>query len=186
VLASSRSRALPKAAIVASIASAWIADIVDAARAAAAVVDGAVVTLDGVVYRGAHQVEGGAHAESRGILATKREIKELRERLEAGREAVERLREEIASLDMLVAGADSAIGTVQAELHRQEKDHRRFRAAGAQRRGCARADRPETGADQRRAAHRRRGVARPGSPARTRPGPPSPGSKRNSAAPTIA
>ncbi len=109
-------------AIATSIASAWIAESPDAARAAAAVVDGAVVTLDGVVYRGAHEVEGGAHAESRGILATKREIKELRERLEAGREAVERLREEIASLDMLVAGADSAIGTVQAELHRQEKD----------------------------------------------------------------
>ena len=109
-------------AIATSIASAWIAESPEAARAAAAVVDGAVVTLDGVVYRGAHQVEGGARAESRGILATKREIKELRERLEAGREAVERLREEIASLDMLVAGADSAIGTVQAELHRQEKD----------------------------------------------------------------
>ena len=109
-------------AIATSIASAWIAESPEAARAAAAVVDGAVVTLDGVVYRGAHEVEGGAHAESRGILATKREIKELRERLEAGREAVERLREEIASLDMLVAGADSAIGTVQAELHRQEKD----------------------------------------------------------------
>ena len=109
-------------AIVTSIASAWIAESPEAARAAAAVVDGAVVTLDGVVYRGAHEVEGGAHAESRGILATKREIKELRERLEAGREAVERLREEIASLDMLVTGADSAIGTVQAELHRQEKD----------------------------------------------------------------
>jgi chromosome segregation protein len=109
-------------AIATSIASAWIAESPDAARAAAAVVDGAVVTLDGVVYRGAHQVEGGAHAESRGILATKREIKELRERLEAWREAVERLREDIASLDMLVAGADSAISTVQAELHRQEKD----------------------------------------------------------------
>ena len=109
-------------AIATSIASAWIAESPEAARAAAAVVDGAVVTLDGVVYRGAHEVEGGAHAESRGILATKREIKELRERLEAGREAVERLREEIASLDMLVTGADSAIGSVQAELHRQEKD----------------------------------------------------------------
>ena len=151
-------------AIATSIASAWIAESPDAARAAAAVVDGAVVTLDGVVYRGAHQVEGGARAESRGILATKREIKELRERLEAGREAVERLREEIASLDMLVAGADSAIGTVQAELHRQEKDIVGFELqvrSGARR---ARADRPETGADQRRAPHRRRGTARAGSP----------------------
>ena len=64
--------------------------------------------------------------------------------------------------------------------------HRRFRAAGAQRRGRARADRPETGADQRRAPHRRRGIARARKPARTRHGPRSPGSKRNSAAPTIA
>ena len=109
-------------AIATNIARAWIAESQDAGRAAAAVVEGAVVTLEGVVFRGAHQVEGGARAEARGILATKREIKELRERLEAGREAVERLREEIASLDVLVAGADSAIGTVQAELHRQEKD----------------------------------------------------------------
>jgi chromosome segregation protein len=109
-------------AIATNIARAWIAESQDAARAAAAVVDGAVVTLEGVVFRGAHQVEGGARAEARGILATKREIKELRERLDAGREVVERLREEIAGLDVLVAGADSAIGTVQAELHRQEKD----------------------------------------------------------------
>ena len=109
-------------AIATSLAGAWIAESQDAARAAAAVVDGAVVTLEGVVYRGAYQVEGGARAEARGILATKREIKELRERLEAGREAVERLREEIATLDLQVAGTDSAIATVQSELHRQEKD----------------------------------------------------------------
>jgi chromosome segregation protein len=108
--------------IAASLANAWIAESQAAARAAAAVVTGAVVTLEGVVYRGPHQVEGGAHAEARGILATKREIKELRDRLEAGKGAAERLRDEIANLDVLVAAAESAIASVQSELHRQEKD----------------------------------------------------------------
>ena len=109
-------------AIAASIADAWIAESQEDARAAAAVVSGAVVTLDGVVYRGPHQVEGGARAEARGILGTKREIKELRERLDAGKSNVERLRGEIATLDVLVAAAESAIASVQSELHRQEKD----------------------------------------------------------------
>ena len=151
-------------AIATSLAGAWIAESQDAARAAAAVVDGAVVTLEGVVYRGPYQVEGGARAEARGILATKREIKELRERLEAGREVVERLREEIANLDMRGCRGrfGHRLGAVGAPP--SGKRHRRFRAAGAQWRGHARAARPETGADQRRAPHGRRGIARAGSP----------------------
>jgi chromosome segregation protein len=110
------------AAIAASVANAWIAQTADHALAAAAVVGGAVAAPDGIVYRGPHQVEGGTRAEARGILATKREIKELRESLDAERASAERLREAIAGLDGAVAAAESGIASVQAELHRQEKD----------------------------------------------------------------
>jgi chromosome segregation protein len=111
-----------RAAIVSGIANAWIAESVDSARAAAGELAGAIATADGIVYRGPHQVEGGARAEARGILATKREIKELRERLEAERGSVDRLRAEIVELDTAVAAGESAIASVQGELHRQEKD----------------------------------------------------------------
>ena len=110
------------AAIAASIADAWIADSADQARAAAALVPGAVATADGIVYRGRHQVEGGTRAEARGILATKREIKELRERLDEERAGGDRLREEIAGLDGVVSAAESAITSVQDALHHQEKE----------------------------------------------------------------
>jgi chromosome segregation protein len=110
-----------EAAIVASISRAWIAETVELARTAATVLNGPVGTGDGIVYRGPHQVEGGTRAEARGILATKREIKELRERLESSHAVVGRLREEIARLDIAVAAAESAIATLQASLHDQEK-----------------------------------------------------------------
>ena len=108
-------------AIAFAIANAWVADSDESARGAAAMLPGPVATVDGLVYRGPHVVEGGVRAEARGILATKREIKELREALETGRLDVERLREGIAVLDVTVASAESAIASVQAELHRQEK-----------------------------------------------------------------
>jgi chromosome segregation protein len=116
-----------EAAIAASLASAWIAETAEQARAAAGVVDGAVAALDGIVYRGPHRVEGGTRAEARGILATKREIKELREGVDVERATVERLRGEIAGIDAAVAAAESAIASVQGELHRQEKDIVAFR-----------------------------------------------------------
>jgi len=108
-------------AIRSLLADAWIADSFDAARAAAAVTAGRVATQEGDVFRGTQVVEGGARAEARGILTTKREIKELRERADTERAAVDRLREEIAHLDVVIAGAESAIMSMQAELHRQEK-----------------------------------------------------------------
>jgi chromosome segregation protein len=108
-------------AIAASLAHAWIAESPESAKTAAHVLSGSIVTLDGLVFRGPHVVEGGTREEARGILATKREIKELRERLEVERAGVERLRQAIAALDGTVAGVESAIATVQAELHRQEK-----------------------------------------------------------------
>ena len=109
-------------AISAMIADAWIADSAAAAASAAPVLRGPIATLDGIVFRGRHQVEGGTRAQGRGILATKREIKELRERLDNERAAVDRLREEVSVLDIAVAAAESAIVSVQGELHRHEKE----------------------------------------------------------------
>jgi chromosome segregation protein len=108
-------------AIRAAISQAWIADSFEAARAASAMTAGPVATMDGEVFRGAHIVEGGTRAEARGILTTKREIKELRERGGIGRAAADRLGEEIATLDVTIAAAESAIMSLQSELHRQEK-----------------------------------------------------------------
>ena len=73
------------------------------------------------MFRGAHRVEGGARDEARSILTTKREIKELRERAEAEDATLVRLLEEAAGLDVAIAAAESAIASLQAELHRQEK-----------------------------------------------------------------
>jgi chromosome segregation protein len=107
--------------IGAAMAGAWIAPGYEAARSAAGESTAPIVTIDGVVFRGANIVEGGARAEARGILTTRREIKELRERAEAEGAAVERLRGDIASLDLTIASIESAILSLQGELHRQEK-----------------------------------------------------------------
>jgi chromosome segregation protein len=108
-------------AIRGAIAHAWVAEHYEAARAAASRSAAPVATLDGEVFRGAHVVEGGTRAEARGILTTKREIKELRERAEAGGAAVDRLREILGGIDVVIASAESAILSIQGELHRQEK-----------------------------------------------------------------
>jgi chromosome segregation protein len=90
--------------------------------AALAVGTGAIaVTRGGDVFHGAHRVEGGARDEARSILTTKREIKELRERADAEDATLVRLLEETTGLDMRIAAADSAIASLQSELHRQEK-----------------------------------------------------------------
>jgi chromosome segregation protein len=108
-------------AIRAAISKAWIAGSYEAARDAAGRTSAPVATLDGEVFRGAHVVEGGARAEARGLLASKREIKELRERADAERIAVDQLRDDIAALDVATAAIESAILSLQGELHRQEK-----------------------------------------------------------------
>ncbi len=108
-------------AINVAIAGMWIASTFEAGRNGAASTPAPIATLDGDVFRGAQVVEGGARAEARGILTTKREIKELRERGDSERILVERLRGEIADLDMVIAGAESAILSLQGEIHRQEK-----------------------------------------------------------------
>jgi chromosome segregation protein len=108
-------------AIRAAMADMWIAPSYEEARTAAGVTRAPIATPEGDVYRGAQVVQGGARAEARGILTTKREIKELRERGESGREAVERLRADLAQLDVVIAAAESAILSLQGELHRQEK-----------------------------------------------------------------
>ena len=104
-----------------AIANMWIAPSYDLARSAASTATGPVATTDGDVFRGAGVVQGGARAESRGILTTKREIKDLRERADEERSAVEHLRAEIGQLDVVIAAAESAIMSIQSELHRQEK-----------------------------------------------------------------
>ena len=108
-------------AIRAAIAKAWIAGSYDVARDAAGRTSAPIATLDGEVFRGAHVVEGGARAEARGILTTKREIKELRERADVDRVAVDRLRDDISAIDVAIASLESAILSLQGELHRQEK-----------------------------------------------------------------
>ncbi len=99
----------------------WIAPGYEAARTAALATASPIATPEGDVFRGPQVVEGGTPAESRGILTTRREIKELRERGEVERQVVERLRTEIGQLDVVIAGAESAILSLQGELHRQEK-----------------------------------------------------------------
>ena len=108
-------------AITVALSGMWIAPSFETGRTAAVSTTAPISTPDGDVFRGAQVVEGGARAEARGILTTKREIKELRERAEAERMQVERLGDEIADLDVIVAGAESAILSLQGELHRQEK-----------------------------------------------------------------
>jgi chromosome segregation protein len=110
--------------IGAMVADTWMAPDFETARAAV-IRDGAaaqtIVTMEGDVFRGSTIVDGGLRSESRGILATKREIKELRERAVMEQDAVDRLRHEISAVDMTIASAESAIMSLQGELHRQEK-----------------------------------------------------------------
>ncbi|HEX6157530.1 MAG TPA: hypothetical protein VFZ54_16005, partial [Burkholderiales bacterium] len=109
--------------IGALIADAWIAPDFDTARTAAGMASarGTIATAEGHVFHGPTVVEGGVRAEARGILATKREIKELRERAGEDRTLLDRVRERIAGVDVVIAAAESAIMSLNAELHRQEK-----------------------------------------------------------------
>jgi len=81
-----------------------------------------IATISGDVFRGSHLVSGGAKAESRGILATKREIKELRERIANDRAALAQLVDSAAALNLSIAAASTAIASLTAEQHRQEKE----------------------------------------------------------------
>ncbi len=109
------------AAIRGLIANVCVARSRDEAAAFALETGATVVTRDGEVFHGAHRVEGGARDEARSILTTKREIKELRERADAGDAALVRLLEQAVGLDLAIAAAESAIASLQTELHRQEK-----------------------------------------------------------------
>ncbi len=109
------------AAIEAELSSTWVADSFEAARWAATQVPGPVATVAGDVFRGGNLVEGGQRAESLGILSTKREIKELREKTDVETLEVERLRQAGAAIAVTIAAAESAIASLQLELHRQEK-----------------------------------------------------------------
>jgi chromosome segregation protein len=108
-------------AIRAQMTQVLVAATSDEARTLALETGGVAVTRDSEVFHGAHRVEGGARDEARSILTTKREIKELRERAEAEGATLVRLLEEAAGLDVAIAAADSAIASLRAELHSQEK-----------------------------------------------------------------
>jgi chromosome segregation protein len=109
------------AAIEAELSNTWVAESFEAARWAATQVPGPVATLAGEVFRGGNLVEGGQRAESLGILSTRRQIKELRERTDVETFDVERLREGGAAMAVTIASIESAVASLQAELHRQEK-----------------------------------------------------------------
>jgi chromosome segregation protein len=110
-----------ESAIRTALGDAVIVDSFDTARQLSASTTLPVATLDGDVLRGRHVVAGGGKVESRGILATKREIKELRERVAAGQETLAQLSEEAAQFERAIADATTAIASLTAELHRQEK-----------------------------------------------------------------
>ena len=111
----------PAEAVRALIAEVTIVGTREEAKAFASQTGRTAATPDGEVFRGAHRVEGGARGEARSILTTKREIKELRERAEGEETALGRMREEASGLDVAIAAAESAISSMQGELHRQEK-----------------------------------------------------------------
>ncbi|HEX4567844.1 MAG TPA: chromosome segregation protein SMC [Vicinamibacterales bacterium] len=111
----------PGDAVNALIAGVRLCATSDEARAFALETGGTAATPDGEVFRGPHRVEGGVREEARSILTTKREIKELRERAEEEQTSLGRMREQVSALDVTIASAESAITSLQGELHRQEK-----------------------------------------------------------------
>ena len=113
----------PHAATIQKVVpEAYVAETFEQAVAFSHETSAPIATIGGDVFRGPHLISGGAKAESRGILATKREIKELRERISADRAALAELVEEASSLTMAIAEAGSAIASLTAEQHRQEKE----------------------------------------------------------------
>ena len=111
----------PADAVRALIADVHLAGSRAEATAYALETGGTAATPDGDVFRGARRVEGGTPGEARSILTTKREIKELRERAESIDSVLVRMRDEAGNLDVAIAAAESAIASLQGELHRQEK-----------------------------------------------------------------
>jgi chromosome segregation protein len=101
---------------------AFVAETFEQAVAFSRETSAPIATVAGDVFRGSHLVSGGAKAESRGILATKREIKELRERLVIDRAALAELAEQAAALTVAIAETTTAIASLTAEQHRQEKE----------------------------------------------------------------
>src|SRR5690606_18827960 len=107
--------------IWAALGPAWYAEDAEAARVAARVLPGAVVTPAGDVYRGAAVVVGGGRSDSREILQTKNEIRDLRARIESEREALSALEQELAEQDAIVARTQTAIEASAAQQVAHEK-----------------------------------------------------------------
>jgi chromosome segregation protein len=104
------------------IPDAYVAETFEQAVAFSRETSVPIATITGDVFRGSHLVSGGAKAESRGILATKREIKELRERIANDRAVLAQFVDQAAALNFSIAEATTAIATLNAEQHRQEKE----------------------------------------------------------------
>lgn len=109
------------AQIWAALGPAWYAVDAEAARVAARVLPGAVVTPAGDVYRGTAVVVGGGRSDTREILQTKNEIKDLRGKIAEERTALEALGAELAEQEAIVARTTSAITSCAAEQVTQEK-----------------------------------------------------------------
>jgi chromosome segregation protein len=113
----------PHAATIQKVVpDAYVAETFEQAVAFSRQTSAPIATITGDVFRGSHLVSGGAKAESRGILATKREIKELRVRIASDRAALAQLVDEAAALNISIAEATTAIASLSAEQHRQEKE----------------------------------------------------------------
>jgi chromosome segregation protein len=115
-----------------TIGEAWIAESFEQAAGHAHLTAAPIGTLEGDVFRGTHVVEGGGRTAARGILATKREIKELRDRTAAEREAIGALAEKLADAEVVIAQSAAAIGGLEAEEHRREKEIVGFEHQAAQ------------------------------------------------------
>ncbi len=112
----------PAAAHVrAVLADAWLAESPGAAREAARLVGGPVVTPQGDVFRGAKLVSGGGKADARQILHTKGEIKGLREQVAEAHTDLERLAADLGGTDAVIARVTAEIAAHTAEQVAHEK-----------------------------------------------------------------
>ena len=107
--------------IWAALGPAWLAADSEAARLAARVLPGAVVTPAGDVFRGVAVITGGGRADAREILQTKGDIKDLRERIATERVALDALAAEVAEHDAVIARTTEAITAAAAEQVTHEK-----------------------------------------------------------------
>ncbi|MGE0447986.1 MAG: chromosome segregation protein SMC [Vicinamibacterales bacterium] len=116
------------AAILRVVGDAWIAPSYEQAAASSPAAPVPIVTTSGEVFKGSYLVTGGQPKEARGILETKGEIRDLRARIDDERDVLARIAGEAADLEAAISAATSAITTLHADQHRQEKEIVAFEA----------------------------------------------------------